>query len=73
MLKPNISDTNAFLRLICGVTCTSFGTARLARQSNCKIGMMLTILGAMKIAEGIFEYCPIVALTEMNEKNSVAS
>ena len=67
MLEPNISDENAFLRIMCGVTCTSLGTARLARVPMCKMGLLLTIFGAMKIAEGIYEYCPIVAMTQKSE------
>ena len=68
MLEPNISDENGFLRLICGVTSTSIGVARLARVSNCRIGHMLILLGAMKIAEGIYQYCPIVAMTKQEEQ-----
>ena len=41
-----------------------YGTAKVARNPNCKIGASLIILGAMKVAEGIYQYCPIVALKE---------
>ena len=68
MLEPNISDENGFMRLICGVASTSFGVARISRVSNCKIGHLLILLGAMKIAEGIYQYCPIVAMTQQEEE-----
>lgn len=64
MLTPNISEQNAFVRMICGVTMTSFGTARLARNSTCKIGMLMVVAGAMKVAEGYYQYCPVVAMME---------
>ena len=68
MLEPNISDENGFMRLICGVTSTSIGVARISRVPTCKIGHMLILLGAMKIAEGIYQYCPIVAMTKQEEQ-----
>ena len=64
MLPENISEQNSFIRLIAGVTCVGIGTAKVARNPNCKIGASLIILGAMKVAEGIYQYCPIVALKE---------
>ena len=64
MLPENISEQNGFIRLIAGVSCVGFGTAKLARNANCKIGMSLVLLGAMKVAEGLYQYCPIVALKE---------
>ena len=67
MLEPNISDENGFIRLICGFTCTSIGIAKIARVPNCKVGHTLIVLGAMKIAEGIYQYCPIVAMTTEGE------
>ena len=68
MLEPNISDENGFMRLICGVTITSIGIAKISRVPNCKIGHTLIVLGAMKIAEGIYQYCPIVAMTSQEEE-----
>ena len=69
MLEPNISDENGFIRLICGFTCTSIGIAKIARVPNCRVGHTLIVLGAMKIAEGIYQYCPIVAMTTQDEMN----
>ncbi len=63
MLEQNISDENGFVRLICGVTITSIGIAKIARVPNCKVGHTLIFLGAMKIAEGIYQYCPLVAIS----------
>lgn len=64
MLPENISEQNGFIRLIAGVACVGLGTAKLARKPNCRVGQSLIVLGAMKVAEGIYQYCPIVALKE---------
>lgn len=64
MLEPNISEQNAFIRLICGVTSTSIGIARIARVPNCMRGHLLILFGAMKVAEGMYQYCPLVAMTK---------
>lgn len=66
MLPENISEQNSFMRLIAGITCVGYGTAKLARKPDCMIGKSMVILGAMKVAEGIYQYCPIVALKENN-------
>ena len=68
MLEPNISDENGFIRLICGFTCTGIGIAKIARVPNCRVGHTLIVLGAMKIAEGNYQYCPIVAMTSQDEQ-----
>lgn len=68
MLEPNISDENGFMRLICGITSTGIGIAKISRVPSCKVGHTLILLGAMKIAEGIYQYCPLVAMTKQEEE-----
>lgn len=67
VLEVNISERNAFIRLICGVSMVSFGTARMAKDSSSMIGTAMIVAGAMKVAEGIYQYCPIVALTDTDD------
>ena len=71
MLNENISEQNAFIRLICGVTMTSCGIGRIARNPNCMIGHSMIFLGAMKIAEGTFLYCPLKAMLSTEEEAEV--
>ncbi len=68
LLEENISEQNSFIRLICGISMTSFATARLSRVPGCKMGQMMVILGAMKVAEGIYQYCPVVAMMDSKEE-----
>ncbi|MEO4055594.1 YgaP-like transmembrane domain [Solibacillus sp. CAU 1738] len=68
MLNENISERNAFIRLICGVSMTSCGIGRIARNPSCMIGHGMIVLGAMKIAEGTFLYCPLKAMLGAEEE-----
>ena len=69
MLQENISEQNAFMRLICGVALTSFGIGRIAKNPSCTVGRVMIMAGAMKVAEGIYQYCPIVAMTNPENEN----
>ncbi|MEK4230849.1 YgaP family membrane protein [Solibacillus sp. FSL H8-0538] len=74
MLQENISEQNAFIRLICGIALTAFGTGRISRDPHCTAGRLMILAGAMKVAEGIYQYCPITAMamsTSENEDYSV--
>jgi len=72
MLEENISERNGFARLMCGVAMTAIGTAHLARDSK-GLGFTLVAAGAMKVAEGIFLYCPLTAALNSNVKSAVTS
>jgi hypothetical protein len=62
MLKPNIGILNSLVRITCGFTFLSLGTARLIRRPWRQSSIIVILLGAMKVAEGIVRYCPVVAL-----------
>ena len=62
MLPQNISEKNGFIRMICGIILVSFGIARIARNPDCLIGKAMIIGGAMKVAEGSYQYCPLTDL-----------
>lgn len=60
--KPNIGIINALIRITIGLTMLSWCTAQLTRSpwrvARSFIGI---VFGAMKVAEGIVRYCPMVA------------
>ena len=68
MLSQNISEKNGFIRTICGIALVSFGTARIARNPDCLLGKAMIIGGAMKVAEGYYQYCPVVAMLDAEEE-----
>lgn len=70
VLEQNISEKNAFIRLISGISMVAFGTARIAKDSSCLIGKAVIIAGAMKVAEGLYQYCPLVDLMNKNHDST---
>ncbi|MGM9945991.1 MAG: DUF2892 domain-containing protein [Lysinibacillus sp.] len=75
MLQPNISETNAFVRMMCGIAMTAFGIGRISRNPKCTTGRVMILAGAMKVAEGYYQYCPLTELvgdddTENQEQSS---
>ncbi len=62
MHETNLSEKNAFCRFAMGTSMTAFGIAKVSRNPNCTTGRLMIALGAMKMAEGIFKYCPTKAL-----------
>lgn len=60
--RPNISTMNALIRITCGLSMLSLLTAKMVRKPWKQSYMLLAILSAMKVAEGIVRYCPMVAM-----------
>jgi len=54
-----------------GTSLTAFGIAKVSRNPNCTKGRLMIALGAMKMAEGIFKYCPAKALMSTNMQNAM--
>lgn len=67
--KQNIGIVNALVRIICGLTILSWATAKLSRKPWKSSYLVWSMLGAMKVGEGILKYCPVTdALnTQMKE------
>ncbi|HCG4535956.1 YgaP family membrane protein [Ureibacillus chungkukjangi] len=73
-MEENISERNGFVRLALGTGLTACGIAHLSKESgNRGIGALFVAAGAMKVAEGIFLYCPVKALINSNVKEAVAT
>ncbi|SOB98934.1 hypothetical protein SAMN05880501_102125 [Ureibacillus xyleni] len=71
-MQENISEKSGFVRLALGTGLTAFGVAHLTKDSGSKtLGSALVLAGAMKVAEGIFLYCPMKALIGSNVKEAV--
>ncbi|MFT8319604.1 MAG: DUF2892 domain-containing protein [Bacillus sp. (in: firmicutes)] len=65
--KPNISLVNALIRITCGFTFLAWSTAKLSKKPHQQSYLLIALLAAMKIAEGIVRYCPLVALYDKKE------
>jgi len=71
MQQANLSEKNAFCRFAMGTSLTAFGIAKVSRNPNCTKGRLMIALGAMKMAEGLFKYCPTKALLSSNMQNAM--
>lgn len=61
-MEPNIGKVNSFIRTMIGFTVLSYATARMSKKPWKQSYVFLALLGAMKVAEGLMHYCPMVAL-----------
>lgn len=66
-VKPNIGLINALIRITCGLTILAWSTAKLVKCPWRDSYLYMALLGAMKTAEGIVRYCPIMALFEKRQ------
>lgn len=71
MLQPNISESNAFVRMMCGVAMTAFGIGRIAHNPKCTVGRLMIFAGSMKVAEGYYQYCPLTAVIKDDDDEDV--
>lgn len=63
-ITPNIDLLSAFICLTCGFTMLAWGTSKLVTRPFRNTPLILIILGAMKVAEGITRFCPLTFLVE---------
>jgi len=73
MQQANLSEKNAFCRFAMGTSMTAYGIAKVSRNPDCTKGRLMIALGAMKMAEGIFKYCPTKALMSSCMENSMGN
>lgn len=73
MQQANLSEKNAFCRFAMGTGLTAFGIAKVSRNPNCTKGRLMIALGAMKMAEGLFKYCPTKSILNSNMQNAMNS
>ncbi|SEU05716.1 Protein of unknown function [Salinibacillus kushneri] len=64
MVQKNVGTINALIRITCGLTSVSFGTAGLVKRGENGKNGFLILMGAMKVAEGIVRYCPVTDLID---------
>lgn len=63
-VSSNIGIINALIRITVGFTILAWSTSKLARRPWRDSYLVMAVIGAMKVGEGILRYCPITALFE---------
>ncbi|MBM7587570.1 hypothetical protein JOC86_004144 [Bacillus pakistanensis] len=66
----NIGIINALIRITIGLTVLSWSTAKLVRKPWRDSYLLMALVGAMKVGEGILKYCPITELFEKGQGSS---
>lgn len=61
-MKKNVGTVDAIMRISCGLTGLAWATSRMVRQPYRSMPMIMAALSAMKVAEGITRYCPMLGL-----------
>lgn len=56
MMKQNVGTVDALLRITCGLT----GLAWCAAKGRRNFPYLIALMSAMKVAEGIIRYCPML-------------
>ena len=69
-LKQNIGMINALVRITCGFTMLSWATAKMVKKPWDNSFLVVAILAAMKIGEGIVRYCPVTDLCQQMQENN---
>ncbi|WP_076850091.1 YgaP family membrane protein [Rubeoparvulum massiliense] len=67
-MKKNVGTLDAFLRISFGLTGLAFGISRMSRHPYRSFPITLTMMSAMKVAEGITRFCPMLALFGVSSK-----
>ncbi|MCT2536806.1 DUF2892 domain-containing protein [Aquibacillus koreensis] len=58
-MKQNIGIVNALIRITCGFTLLTYATARMVQRPWRQSSLLIAMMAAMKIGEGIVRYCPV--------------
>jgi hypothetical protein len=66
-VKQNIGIVNALIRITIGLSVLAWSTAKHTKMPWRDSYILLGVLGAMKVAEGIVRFCPITALFEREQ------
>ena len=67
-VKQNIGIVNAMIRITVGFTVLTWITAKLVKKPWRDSYLIMAMLAAMKIAEGIVRFCPITELFERSQE-----
>lgn len=61
-VKQNIGMIDALVRITFGLTILAWSTAKMVKKPWRESYLILSMIGAMKVGEGIVRFCPLVAL-----------
>jgi hypothetical protein len=60
-MRKNVGTIDALMRITIGLTGVAWGTARMVHDPDRGLPMLVILASAMKVAEGITRFCPMLA------------
>ncbi|SDI78407.1 YgaP family membrane protein [Natribacillus halophilus] len=67
-MNKNVGTLDAIMRITCGFTGLAWGTSKMNRHSDRTLPVLVSFYSAMKVAEGITRYCPMLDMLNMNSE-----
>lgn len=58
-MKPNIGIVNGLIRITIGLTLLSWASAKYSKKPWKDSQLLMMLIGAMKVGEGILRFCPM--------------
>lgn len=71
-VQQNIGIVNALIRITFGFTILAWSTAKLVKRPWRESYILVAMMAAMKIGEGIVRYCPLTALYEKSQNENTS-
>lgn len=68
-MKKNVGTIDAITRITIGLTGVAWGTARMVHNPHGNLPMLVTLASAMRVAEGVTRFCPMLALFNTSSEN----
>ncbi len=67
-MKKNVGTFDALMRITCGLTGVAWGTAKMVKHPFRSFPLVVTFAAAMKVAEGVTRFCPMLAMLNMSSE-----
>jgi hypothetical protein len=67
-MERNIGTVDAWIRITCGLTGLAWSTAKMSRRCWSPIPLSIAMISAMKVAEGVTRFCPLITLCEADKE-----
>ena len=67
-MQQNIGVVNALIRITLGLVGLAWSVSRMMRHARNSFPMLIALMSAMKVAEGITRFCPLKAMLNGQEK-----
>lgn len=69
-MRKNVGLSDALIRITLGLVGLSYSTAKMVRCPHRTSPMIIAILSAMKVAEGIIRFCPMLTMLGVSTANN---